>query len=100
MPRFYDLAAWRKLRKLKLSMSPLCEQCKREGRTRPAKDVDHIIPISKGGEPLAIENLQSLCVPCHSRKTARDKGETSKPTKGATHGGLPTDPSHPWYRGA
>ena len=35
--------------------------------------VDHIVPINKGGAPLDMDNLQSLCSHCHAAKTARDK---------------------------
>ena len=51
----------------------LCVQCKREGRVKPGKEVDHIIPLKRGGTN-AIKNLQTLCKPCHSRKTAIEDG--------------------------
>ncbi|WP_366141808.1 HNH endonuclease signature motif containing protein, partial [Propionivibrio sp.] len=35
----------------------------------PATDVDHIVPIRRGGTNKH-ENLQPLCHACHSRKTA------------------------------
>ena len=70
---FYQSRQWRNLRALKLQMNPLCEECERQGRLVPAQMVDHIIPINKGGEPLSMDNLQSLCNRCHSIKTAKDK---------------------------
>jgi 5-methylcytosine-specific restriction endonuclease McrA len=36
-------------------------------------DVDHIIPIHKGGEILGIENVQLLCRECHIKKTASER---------------------------
>lgn len=35
--------------------------------------VDHIIPIFRGGRGVCIENIQVLCVPCHTKKTARER---------------------------
>ncbi len=39
--------------------------------------VDHIIPISQGGDTFGFDNCQGLCEPCHWKKTAdeRRKGE-------------------------
>jgi len=36
-------------------------------------EVDHIIPIFRGGRGVCIENIQVLCVKCHRRKTARER---------------------------
>ena len=38
-------------------------------------EVDHIIPIKMGGDPLDINNQQTLCYPCHKRKTKKDVGQ-------------------------
>ncbi len=70
---FYQSRKWRPLRALKLQKDPLCEECMRKGMLVPAQMVDHIIPINKGGAPLDLNNLQSLCNHCHAVKTARDK---------------------------
>ena len=70
---FYQSRKWRTLRALKLQKDPLCEECMRKGMLIPAQMVDHIIPINKGGAPLDLNNLQSLCNHCHAVKTARDK---------------------------
>jgi len=70
---FYQSTGWRRLRALKLSEQPLCEECLRAGRTTPAQMVDHIVPINKGGAKLTMDNLQSLCNACHARKSAADK---------------------------
>ena len=71
--KFYQSTAWRKLREEKLRKNPICEQCIRIGLIIPAQVVDHIVPINKGGAALDIDNLQSLCNPCHNRKSAMDK---------------------------
>ena len=70
---FYQSTAWRKLRAIKLSEEPMCEECARAGRLTPAQMVDHIVPINKGGDALDKNNLQSLCNACHARKSAKDK---------------------------
>jgi len=66
--RGYDMN-WRKLRDYFITEFPLCAHCKKEGVVSAATEVDHIIPIAEGGERLDQYNLQSLCKPCHSRKT-------------------------------
>ena len=70
---FYQSRRWRSLRALKLQKDPLCEESMRKGVLVPAQMVDHIVPINKGGAPLDLNNLQSLCNHCHAVKTARDK---------------------------
>ena len=55
----------------------LCQPCKREGRTTPATEVDHIIPRAKGGE-MTDSNAQSICGACHEAKTADDEGYTQR----------------------
>ena len=71
--KFYQSAAWRKLRAKVLMERPLCEECLKKGLVVPAQVVDHIVPIVKGGEPLNESNLQPLCHRCHNAKSANDK---------------------------
>jgi 5-methylcytosine-specific restriction enzyme A len=61
---------WRKARTYYLSHHPLCVRCG-DGATV----VDHITP-HKGDMGLFWDssNWQSLCAPCHSRKTAKEDG--------------------------
>ena len=99
----YNTARWQRLRRLKLSSSPICEDCERIGIIRPAQAVDHRDPISAGGEPFPdLDKLASLCNSCHSAKTARgvEAGavRTTKPRarKGCDAHGNPLDPTHPW----
>lgn len=66
---FYNTPKWREIRKLKLTQSPFCEECRKNGTIVKATIVDHIKPIKQGGEPYALDNLQSLCWSCHSRKS-------------------------------
>ena len=80
--RGYDKKRWRPMRDLHLSRNPLCAQCQRDDKITEAREVDHIIP-HKGDLRLLYDatNLQSLCKPCHSRKTAREDGGFGLATK-------------------
>lgn len=92
--KLYDSATWKAIRQIQLAEHPLCVFCERAGRIVPAEEVDHIIPISKGGDMLDMANVQSLCVPCHSKKTAEDKGGKAK--WGCDANGVPLSPTHTW----
>jgi len=96
----YNTSRWRKLRRLKLSVSPLCEHCKFRGRAVFAKLVDHIKPISQGGEPFpSLDRLQSLCQTCHNHKTGSEKAGRTHRVQGYDIEGNPIDPSHDWHGG-
>mgnify|MGYP003779313017 CR=1 FL=1 len=70
-------ARWRKIRARKLARDPLCEDPYgvhgTGGAVVEATEVDHIVPKRDGGSD-RMENLQSLCKSCHSRKTALEDG--------------------------
>jgi len=63
---------WYKLRNSYLKKNPLCEHCLKEGITKPASEVDHIIALVDGGARLDANNLQSLCFQHHRLKTRQD----------------------------
>jgi len=58
----------RKLRKIILSEEPICRIC----RKAPSTEMDH---IDGDNTNLSRENLQGACKSCHSRKTAKERGE-------------------------
>ena len=64
---------WQRRRAAVLREEPLCRHCLERGITTEATEVDHITPRARGGSELR-RNLQALCKPCHSRKTAREDG--------------------------
>lgn len=94
MGRVYNLRAWAVARAQQLANEPLCRVCSALGKTTPAAEIDHIIPISQGGDWFNAENLQSLCKAHHSQKTARDEGKTVR--MGCDAQGKPLDANHPW----
>ena len=68
---WYSSRPWRRLRALKLSLTPLCEvsDCR-----QPATQVDH--RLDRRTHPhleLVLDNLTSLCASHHSAKTARTR---------------------------
>lgn len=69
---FYRSGHWRSVRWAYLCEHPLCAICLGHERYVPATVVDHIVPIKDGGDRFDTANLQSLCVSCHNRKTARE----------------------------
>ena len=66
-------AAWKRLRDAHLAEHPLCVVCETRGETVAAQHVDHKVARASGGTDDQ-SNLQSLCWPCHSRKTALEDG--------------------------
>lgn len=54
---------WAKWRGEVLAAEPWCRRC-----SRPATDVDHILPLEDGGTNRR-KNLQPLCYECHRWKT-------------------------------
>ena len=70
----YNRGKWGELRAMQLLLQPFCVECAKAGRRRRAEEVDHITP-HKGDEELFfnVDNLQSLCKSCHSRKTIAEQ---------------------------
>ena len=69
----------------------LCEECMRNGRVTPGRDVDHKVSRAKAKimgwseiKTESMDNLQYLCVPCHKRKTAEETGATYREPRLAT----------------
>ena len=62
------------LRHVVMVEQPVCAVCERKA----SREVDHIIPISKGGTDQR-DNLQGVCLECHEDKTRRDLGLRKRP---------------------
>lgn len=57
---------WKRLRKkLLVEAGYRCSKCNRPGKL----EVDHIIPLEKGGDGYDRQNLQVLCKSCHFVKS-------------------------------
>lgn len=89
----------------------LCERCLGEGRWKGkglgrvtlATVVNHIIPLAHGGSD-EDENTENLCSgpgSCDEYVTAQQFDHQHQARLGACDAsGMPTDPDHPWNRGA
>lgn len=76
--KFRSSSKWQKVRKLKLSESPLCEDPFKDhletGATVLASQVHHIKSLAKYPEyGLHLANLMSVCPKCHSRLSAEER---------------------------
>jgi 5-methylcytosine-specific restriction endonuclease McrA len=72
---------WRALRLMQLAREPLCRFCGLKGALTAATVVDHVTP-HRGNRDLfyRLDNLQSLCKPCHdSAKQRQEKAEARGP---------------------
>ena len=54
-----------------LAEEPLCRVCQVAGRVSAAVEVDHVVPLSRGGTE-ARSNKQGLCRACHRAKSAAE----------------------------
>lgn len=90
----FSSAAWQRLRKVVLNRDPICVDCYDDyGTVTPSQHVDHRDNNPSNND---LDNLQGLCGPCHSRKTARDMGK--RVSYGCDANGFPLDPDHHWNR--
>lgn len=63
---------WMRVRLKWFRLHPLCVSCESQGFIVAAEELDHIVPLFKGGADDE-SNYQSLCVPCHKEKTRLDR---------------------------
>lgn len=77
--RFYSRVAWAKCRAAKLRRDPLCQRCRKDDRLVEARHVHHVIDLADA-PALAydLDNLESLCHPCHSRETLKRLKESRR----------------------
>lgn len=58
----------------------ICVLHKAKGKVAPIHEIDHIIPLHKGGADRE-SNLQGLCRDCHDAKTVTERGDKLKARK-------------------
>lgn len=88
--------ALQKIRQRILMRDPLCKRCEARNIVRESKEVDHVVPLFKGGKE-EDENRQGLCIQCHYEKSMEDTGK--QPKLGFNNDGTPKDPNHHWNKG-
>lgn len=54
---------------------------------------DHVVPVERGGGLCGLDGMQTLCAPCHRRKTARERG--GWPSFAACNSPRPSSPEEP-----
>lgn len=64
-----------------LSLHPLCCDCEAEGFVTLGQEVDHVVPLWKGGQDDE-SNFATRCKDHHAAKTAKDMGFKPKPRIG------------------
>ena len=93
---FISSARWQRLRLRQLKLHPLCERCRKKGKTVIADEVHHILPCHDNPIlQVAMSNLESLCTPCHAPLKADDHRGHSRELDAE---GYATDPKHPSNR--
>ena len=81
-----------------LYANPLCVRCLAADRVTVATELDHIIPLCKGGPDFDADderNRQGLCRACHDAKTREDMG-WKPPPPAIGIDGRPLSPGHHW----
>lgn len=71
--KLYNSPQWRSMRAAQLANHPWCSHCEERGALVMATEVDHKKPHH--GDPVLFfdpDNLDSLCKPHHSSKTAEE----------------------------
>lgn len=71
---YYQSKEWKQLRKYKMTINPLCEDCEEQGKITEGHTVDHVKPRKQGGTD-ELSNLRTRCKRCNAIKTALDQTE-------------------------
>jgi 5-methylcytosine-specific restriction enzyme A len=80
--KFYKSKEWRSLRKVALQRDHYeCQSCKRKGKYRKGQNVHHMKELKEHPAlALTLDNLETLCIPCHNEEHERlDKVNNKRP---------------------
>ncbi len=55
-----------------------CRDCGRVCSDKREAQADHVVPIRQGGARYDLANGQTLCIVCHSSKTAKENGRQAE----------------------
>ncbi len=72
---YYHRKAWKVLRLEILREHPYCRMCLKKRIFTKATHIDHINGFNNEDEFFDRDNLQALCLPCHSSKTHAAGGD-------------------------
>ena len=84
MSKIRSTSRWKRVRRKVLDRDK--HRCRKCGIFTSRFEVDHVVPLEAGGAEYALDNLQTLCRPCHFAKTTLDRG------------GVPHVPDAAWER--
>ena len=76
---WYRRGFWRRRRAQQLRAQPLCEACLKRGVVTVANEVDHTTPHRGDEATFRFGPVQSLCQPCHARKSHAERGHVRRP---------------------
>lgn len=72
---FYSTHTWRKIRLQILERDGYVCQIRRKGCTDIATQVDHIVPVTKGGAKYDPRNLRASCAKCNNSRIDRSRND-------------------------
>lgn len=77
---FYLSPIWKATRARHLAMFPLCVECEKLGKITKGEVVDHIKPRDPDHPERDLDpnNLQTMCHPCHNRKSNKERRNINK----------------------
>ena len=77
-PSKWETRRWRKLRLKVFELDGhRCRCCGKAG----VLELDHIVPVEKGGDPWADSNLQTLSRGCHIAKSLKENQRNPSPER-------------------